>query len=243
MLPESPVQTDTCAECGQPIPADARTFGLCPRCLIRSAIASPSGSGADGGAAASPSGLNPSAPPAAAELAGQFADLEILELIGRGGMGIVYKARQVSLDRLVALKLFPVDAAGDPAFAERFRLEARVLASLGHPNVVTAHQFGQTARYCYLVMEYVAGPSLRDVLRAGPLAPAAAMRIAMRVCEALEYAHGRGVVHRDIKPENILLDRPPAGDNVGRVRVADFGLAKLSDRSPWMGLTVTGQRL
>src|SRR4051812_4016387 len=138
MLPESQVQADTCAECGQPIPPDARTFGLCPRCLIRSAIAAPGGSAASGPAGSS-SALRLAAPPLPSELAGQFVDLEILELIGQGGMGIVYKARQLSLDRLVGLKLFPVDPAGDPAFAERFRLEARVLASLGHPNVVTAH--------------------------------------------------------------------------------------------------------
>src|SRR3954449_11523625 len=129
MLPESPVQADTCTECGQPIPPDARTFGLCPRCLIRSAIAVPAGSDASGPAGSS-SALGPAAPPLPSELAGQFVDLEILELIGRGGMGIVYKARQVSLDRWVALKVFPVDATADPAFAERFRLEARVLANL-----------------------------------------------------------------------------------------------------------------
>ena len=216
MLPESPVQTDTCTECGQPIPADARTFGLCPRCLIRSAIAAPGGSDADGRVASPSAALRPPAPPSPADLAGQFVDLEILELIGQGGMGIVYKARQLSLDRLVALKLFPVDAAGDPAFAERFRLEARVLASLGHPNVVTAHQFGQTARYCYLVMEYVAGPSLRRSC-SGPGRSRRTRRCGSRCRCAmpLQYAHGRGVIHRDIKPENILLDRPPAGGVAG----------------------------
>jgi serine/threonine protein kinase len=173
-------------------------------------------------------------PPGVEELAGVLPGLEVIELIGRGGMGFVYKARQRSLDRLVAVKLFPRDAyAGDPTFAERFAQEARVLASLNHPNIVAAHEFGESERYCYLVMELVEGRSLREWTQAAAVTPAESVAIARQVCEALAYAHARGVIHRDIKPENILLENRrvgAAGEVAPRVRVADFGLAKLAQR-------------
>jgi serine/threonine protein kinase len=172
-------------------------------------------------------------PPAPAELAVHFPQLEILELLGQGGMGAVYKARQTKLDRLVALKVLPPEVARDSAFAERFTREARSLARLNHPQIVTVHDFGDVAGLYYFTMEYVDGQNLRGLLQEGPLAPAQARSVVLQICDALQYAHDEGLVHRDIKPENILLDRR------GRVKIADFGLAKLVGLTPTY-LTLTG---
>ncbi|MCK6501280.1 MAG: serine/threonine protein kinase, partial [Nitrospira sp.] len=160
------------------------------------------------------------------------------EMLGQGGMGMVYKARQRALDRLVALKVLPQDAARDPAFAERFQREARALARLSHPNIVAVHEFGETAGYYYLVMEFVDGSDLRRVLQQRKLSAEEALRIVPAICDALQYAHASGVVHRDIKPGNILLDRD------GRVKIADFGIAKLvGGESPDPTLTQLRQRM
>jgi tRNA A-37 threonylcarbamoyl transferase component Bud32 len=164
-------------------------------------------------------------PPRPDELAPHFPQLEILEVIGQGGMGMVYRARQRKLDRVVALKVLSRDAAKDPAFSERFNREARALARLNHPNIVTVHDFGETDGWFYLVMEYVDGADLRRVLQQGRLSPEEALRIVPVVCDALQYAHANGVVHRDIKPGNILMDRE------GRVKIADFGIAKLAGQT------------
>jgi predicted Ser/Thr protein kinase len=162
-----------------------------------------------------------SIPPSLEELARQFPQLEILELLGQGGMGIVYKARQTRLDRLVALKILPVEAGRDPAFAERFAREARALAKLAHPNIVTVYDFGESEGRFFLLMEFVDGVNLRHLLRDKRLKPEEALQVVPQICEALQYAHEQGVVHRDIKPENILVDKR------GHVKIADFGLAKL----------------
>jgi predicted Ser/Thr protein kinase len=161
-----------------------------------------------------------------------FPQFELLELLGQGGMGFVYKAKQRSLDRLVALKVLPPESAREAGFAERFSREARTLARLQHPNIVGVHDFGAADGLYYLVMEFVDGANLRQAMRAGRLSPREALAVVPQVCDALQYAHDQGVVHRDIKPENILLDR------AGRVRIADFGLAKIVLRSP-VDLTIT----
>lgn len=162
-------------------------------------------------------------------------DLELLELVGRGGMGLVFKARQRRLDRFVAVKLLPDRLSREPRFQERFNREGRVLAKLNHPNIVTIHDFGQAGDlYYYLVMEYVEGLNLRQAIRSGTLTPSRALSIIPRICEAIGYAHQEGVLHRDIKPENILLGRK------GEVKIADFGIAKLlGDDSRAAGLTDT----
>ncbi len=136
-------------------------------------------------------------------------------------MAAVYLARQRQLGRVVALKILPPEVSADPAFAERFAREARALARLNHPHIVTIHDFGQTDGLFFLVMEYVDGVNLRQLLQAGRVSPREALAIVPQICDALQYAHDQGIVHRDIKPENILLDR------LGWVKVADFGLAKL----------------
>ena len=201
-----------CPECGAQLDERAPA-GLCPRCLMalnlktETLLTDPS----------------PPAPPPVPldEIRPHFPQLEILECLGRGGMGVVYKARQKTLNRLVALKLLAPERALDQQFAERFSREARALAALSHPNIVTIHDFGQAGGFYYLLMEFIDGVNLRDLLRARRLTPEEALAIVPPLCEALQYAHDRAIVHRDIKPENLLLDKQ------GRVKVADFGIAKI----------------
>lgn len=202
-----------CAECETILPADA-PHGICPACALRQGLETPSEVGA--------LSAQQDAIPTLAELALLFLDLEILELIGRGGMGAVYKARQRSLDRLVALKILSPGIAKDPAFAERFSREAQALARLNHPHIVTIYDSGVVDGLFYFVMEYVDGMSLRELMAQERSSPSEVLRIIGQICEALQYAHDTGVVHRDIKPDNILLDK-----NV-QVKIADFGVAKLA---------------
>jgi len=160
-------------------------------------------------------------PPPIEQLAPLFPQLELLELIGKGGMGAVYKARQTGLDRLVAVKILPPEVGRDPAFAERFTREARAMARLSHPHIVAIYDFGQTHGQFYFVMEFIDGANLRQVIQSKQLTAAEALAVVPQICDALQYAHDEGIVHRDIKPENILVDKR------GRVKIADFGLSKL----------------
>jgi tRNA A-37 threonylcarbamoyl transferase component Bud32 len=164
---------------------------------------------------------HPFEPPPIAELAALFPQLEILEFIGKGGMGAVYKARQKELDRVVALKILPPAISEAPGFAERFTREAKALAKLSHPGIVTIHDFGRANGLFYFVMEFVDGMNLRQLLSGGRVSAREALAIVPAICDALQFAHDHGIVHRDIKPANVLIDR------LGRVKVADFGLAKL----------------
>jgi serine/threonine protein kinase len=159
--------------------------------------------------------------------------LEIIELLGMGGMGMVYKARQPQLDRLVALKILPVESQQHPSFAERFSREAKALAKLNHPGIVDVYDFGQTGHYYYFVMEFVDGMNLRQLLQSKTVEPRQALELVTQICTALQFAHDEGVVHRDIKPENILLNKK------GQVKIADFGLAKLLGTAPDTALTMS----
>ena len=239
-VPQPDSVPEKCPQCGTPLPLGSLA-GLCPFCLLKAGV------GADSVTDAKQKTF---VPPDIAELAANFPQLEILELIGRGGMGAVYKARQKQLDRVVALKILPPGIGDDPAFAERFAREAKALAKLNHPGIVTLYEFGSsrreeaqtqkaeaggpkaegsqslvtlaaTEKLYYFLMEYVDGVNLRQLLQAGRISPREALAIVPQICDALQYAHDQGIVHRDIKPENILLDRR------GRVKVADFGLAKI----------------
>ncbi|MBK8093311.1 MAG: serine/threonine protein kinase [Verrucomicrobiaceae bacterium] len=172
------------------------------------------------------------AAPLPAELQPYLPTYQLDCLLGQGGMGAVYAARQTALDRPVAIKVLPLMAGGeDGSYAERFVTEARAMARLTHPGIVAVHDFGQTANgLLYFVMEFVDGTDVhRLVSEQGALSSEQSLAIAANVCEALAYAHEAGVVHRDIKPANILI-----GHN-GQVKVADFGLARVD--SPAVGLT------
>ena len=224
-------ESNCCPRCGAGVPGDAPQ-GLCPNCVLNA------GFGTQQTGSVPPMGEESSfadsfdaqyVPPGPADLAPHFPDLEILELVGRGGMGVVYKARQKRLDRLVALKILAPKISQDPAFAERFAREARAMAMLNHPHVVAVHDFGQADGLYYFIMEFVDGVNLRRLLNAGKLAAEEALAIVPQICEALQYAHDHGVVHRDIKPENLLLDKE------GRVKIADFGIAKLTRQTQSSG--------
>ena len=175
-------------------------------------------------------------PPSVAEVAGLFPTYEVLAMLGRGGMGAVFKARQIALDRLVAIKLLPLEISVDPAFMDRFRREARAMAKLNHPHIVTVHEFGQTAEgHLFFVMEFVDGADVAEIIRQVGLNPAQALSLTAQVCTALTYAHGKGVIHRDIKPANVMVDTE------SHVKVADFGLARLTDpAAKAAGITVSG---
>ena len=246
--------TQQCPRCGTRLPEDA-LGGLCPNCVLRAAAQPGADSLADLSGTGAGSTGDTFVPPKPAELEACFPELEILDLVARGGMGVVYRARQKHLDRIVALKILSPKVAGDPTFADRFAREARALARLSHPHIVAIHDFGQTPALpgrdqpslraqpgasgeeaepspptarpgplYYFLMEFVDGLNLRQLLDAGRLAPREALAIVPQICDALQYAHDHGIVHRDIKPENILLDR------AGRVKIADFGLAKLAGK-------------
>ena len=205
-MPDDP----KCPQCGTPLQPGALA-GLCPACLLRQGAAADTITGSG----------RAFVPPSVSELSAKFPQLEILSLIGKGGMGAVYKARQRGLDRIVALKILPPAIGEDPAFAGRFAREAKALAKLNRPGIVTIHDFGCADGLFFFLMEFVDGVNLRQLLTVGRVAPREALAIVPQICDALQFAHDQGIVHRDIKPENILLDR------LGRVKVADFGLAKL----------------
>src|SRR4051812_13817402 len=160
----------------------------------------------------------------------------ILDRIAAGGMGEVFRARDAVLDREVAIKVLHRSLAGDQGFVERFRREARAAAGISHPNIVNVHDWGAVDGIYYMVMEYVRGRALRDLVNAeGRLAPAQAAEVLRQTLLALDHAHRRGIVHRDMKPENILVTAE------GVVKVADFGLARAyADGRQTQAGTVTG---
>jgi serine/threonine protein kinase len=219
----NPNMPEKCPNCGAPLPSGVLA-GLCPACLLKQGAAQDTNV---------PPETTPFQPPSIEEVARMFPQLEILDFIGKGGMGAVYKARQPALDRIVALKILPPQTAGGPGFIERFNREARALARLTHPNIVTVHEFGQVNGLPFFIMEFVDGLNLRQLERAGQLSPREALQIVPQICEALQFAHDEGIVHRDIKPENILVDKK------GRVKIADFGIAKILGATQDVSLTET----
>jgi len=301
-MPEEASQENRCPRCSKPLPVGSPR-GLCPACLLQCGLETNTvGFTGEHQAEATRRWQ----PPTVEQLAPLFGELDILELIGRGGMGAVYKAREKQLDRLVALKILPPEIGADPSFAQRFAREAQAMARLSHPNIVTIYSFGSrplslegegkgegavnpspskgegqgegaektspspgpsgrplpwrershqkplslegqgkgegaanpspskgegqgeggTGDLYYFIMEYVDGLSLRQVLNSGGVSAAEALAIVPQICDALQYAHDRGIVHRDIKPENLLLNR------AGQVKIADFGLARLVGLTP-----------
>jgi WD40 repeat protein/serine/threonine protein kinase len=205
-----------CPQCGADLPADDLA-GHCPRCLVSKTLFA---SVAEGDA-----GL--------AGLLRQVGDYELIEEIARGGMGVVYRARQISLNRTVALKMILAGEFATPESVRRFRNEAEAAARLRHPNIVTIHQVDEREDQHYFVMELIDGPNFAALVRDGPLPARRAAGYLKSVAEAVAHAHSQRILHRDLKPSNILLDP------FDQPKVTDFGLARRLDTAS--DLTLTGQ--
>ncbi len=219
-----------CRKCGARIFADAPE-GLCPRCVLKTALAMPPEASvaevADLGGIDKPSRGDATAAPdgkkgtRAAELLGELGDYELLEEVGRGGQGVVFRARQKTLNRTVALKVISLGQWASKAHVKRFRREAEAAASLEHPGIVPIHEVGERDGSCYFSMQFIEGGQLDEVVRREPMPIRRAVELIAKVARTVHYAHEHGILHRDIKPGNILLDRK------GEPHLTDFGLARL----------------
>src|SRR2546427_1026002 len=156
----------------------------------------------------------------------RFGSFEVLSIVGRGGMGEVYRARDTKLKREVAIKILPEEFSRDPDRIARFQREAEVLASLNHPNIAAIYDLQEAEGLRFLVLEFVEGETLAERIKRGAIPIEEALNIAKSICEALEVAHDKGITHRDLKPANIKLTPD------GKVKVLDFGLAKAIENAP-----------
>ncbi len=229
-------ETNRCAECGAPLPA-YWPRGLCAPCALGGALEM---THAESQVVQAKTGIAPAVPgspgsDAAKPPLGSFGEYDLLEEIARGGMGVVYKARQRQLGRLVAVKMILAGPLAGKEFVQRFRTEASAAAVLQHPNIVAIHEVGVHQGRHYFSMDYVEGQNLAELVGQQPLPPAKAARYLQIIAEAIHDAHERGILHRDLKPSNVLID---AQD---QPRVTDFGLAKRLDGSS--SLTLAGQVL
>src|SRR6516162_991448 len=219
-----------CRKCGAKIFPDApRAF--CTACVLETALgilpdavatndlsAVASAKADDGGSAEDIQKNNETAPPArAATMLGELGDYELLEEIGRGGQGVVFRARQKSLNRIVALKVINLGQWASKAHLKRFRREAEAAASLDHPGIVPIHEVGEGDGSCYFSMKFVEGGQLDEVTRRQPMPIRRAVELIAKVALTVHYAHEHGILHRDIKPGNILLDAK------GEPHLTDFG--------------------
>jgi serine/threonine protein kinase len=232
--PEMNIPTPMCVRCGAALPTDYPASRPCERCLLTLGLM---GDEAPMLVHTRSGSAGPSFP-SIDDIRALHPDLEIKEVLGEGGMGMVFRARQRDLDRDIALKVLRTDVTADSGFAERFEREARTMARLTHSNIVNVHSSGHKGSHYFLIMELVDGSNLRQVISRGELKPEQALAIIGQICDALTYAHGQGVVHRDIKPENILLNQ------AGQIKIVDFGLAKIGqDELAGLRLTRTDQAM
>ncbi len=213
---------NVCPVCSTPLRVD----GICSKCLLKLALESRQ----------SPSSMISS--DNLRQLDSSFPHLSILRMVGRGGMGTIYHARQTSLDRDVALKIIDRSISNNTTFLDRFEREAKALAKLNHPNIVSVFDYGNTSDgQAYFIMEFVHGLNLREAMQSMPIDLSHSTEIVCSVATALTYAHTKGVIHRDIKPENILLS------DDGSIKLADFGIAKINNAAAEKKITATRQVL
>ena len=239
-MPSTPANRSICVECGAPLPLRAPE-GLCPRCLLESGVHILRE--LDSPRLAAP--LNPAAAlirSVAVEVSSNnsggsrsFGDYELLNEIACGGMGLVFRARQVSLNRIVAVKMLKFGAFTRDEFVTRFQAEAASAATLHHPNIVAIYDCGECAGEHFYSMQFIEGKNLAEWIQGQPLEARRAAELILTVAGAVQHAHDRGIFHRDLKPSNILLDQKD------RPHVSDFGLARRIDGNS--SLTLTGQAL
>src|SRR5438874_7414967 len=228
-----------CRNCGAKVFSDAPQ-GLCTGCVLEAAIGSVVAGGDDPGRPASsmpattPDDVAPTSQKTVrgAELLGELGDYELLDEVGRGGQGVVFRARQKSLNRIVALKVISLGQWASKAHLKRFRLEAEAAARLEHPGIVPIHEVGERDGSCYFSMKFVEGGQLDEVARSAPMSIRQAAELIAKVARTVHYAHQHGILHRDLKPGNILLDQK------GEPHLTDFGLARLVETESTMTRTL-----
>src|SRR5215472_11540859 len=208
-----------CGKCGSKLFADAPQ-GFCSLCLFKTGLGPLQDEDEDALASS------------AARMQMEFGDYELLEEIGRGGQGVVFRARQKSLNRIVALKVIGLGQWATQAHLKRFRLEAEAAARLDHPCIVPIYEIGERDGQCYFRMKFVEGGQLDEVIKHAPMSIRQAVELVVKVACTVHYAHEHGILHRDIKPGNILVDKN------GEPHLTDFGLARLVESESTVTRTV-----